>query len=200
MTRSIRIGMLVAFVLCLTSMPFSVRAGEPSAQLSATINSFVKIISNTPVAELQATGLPESALKLVFARFDFSEMTKRSLGSHWKTLEQGEQKEFVEAFTQRLLAFYGKTVRSSGNDKIQFNREVQDGMTASVETKVVSGNGEETPIDYRLHDVNGQWKVYDVVIEHVSLVNNYRAQFERVIAKSSVKELLKKMKDQSQDS
>jgi len=198
--RSIRFGVLVAFVLCLTSVPRSVRAGEPTAQLSATISNFVKIISTTPVAELQASGLPESARKLVFARFDFSEMTKRSLGSHWKALEQGEQKEFVEAFTRRLLAFYGRTVRSSGNDKIQFNREVQDGKTASVETKVVSGNGEETPIDYRLHDVNGQWKVYDVVIEHVSLVNNYRAQFERVITKSSVKELLRKLQDQKQDS
>ncbi len=198
--RSIRFGVLVAFVLCLTSVPRSVRAGEPTAQLSATISNFVKIISTTPVAELQASGLPESARKLVFARFDFSEMTKRSLGSHWKALEQGEQKEFVEAFTQRLLAFYGRTVRSSGNDKIQFNREVQDGKTASVETKVVSGSGEETPIDYRLHDINGQWKVYDVVIEHVSLVNNYRAQFERVITKSSVKELLRKLQDQKQDS
>ena len=198
--RSIRFGVLVAFVLCLTSVPRSVRAGEPTAQLSATISNFVKIISTTPVAELQASGLPESARKLVFARFDFSEMTKRSLGSHWKALEQGEQKEFVEAFTRRLLAFYGRTVRSSGNDKIQFNREVQDGKTASVETKVVSGSGEETPIDYRLHDVNGQWKVYDVVIEHVSLVNNYRAQFERVITKSSVKELLRKLQDQKQDS
>ena len=198
--RSIRFGVLVAFVLCLTSVPRSVRAGEPTAQLSATISNFVKIISTTPVAELQASGLPESARKLVFARFDFSEMTKRSLGSHWKALEQGEQKEFVEAFTQRLLAFYGRTVRSSGKDKIQFNREVQDGKTASVETKVVSGSGEETPIDYRLHDVNGQWKVYDVVIEHVSMVNNYRAQFERVITKSSVKELLRKLQDQKQDS
>jgi phospholipid transport system substrate-binding protein len=66
-----------------------------------------------------------------------------------------------------------------------------------VDTKVVSGNGEELDIDYRLHDVNGQWKVYDVLIDHVSLVQNYRAQFERVIAKSSLRDLLRRVKDQN---
>jgi len=166
------------------------------AQLSASINEFVTIMSNTSVAELQATGLPEKARQLVFARFDFSEMTKRSLGAHWKSMDQREQREFIAAFTQRLLVFYGKSVRSTGNEKIEFMREVREGKQASVETKVISGNGDQTPIDYRLRDVDGQWMVYDVVIDNVSLVNNYRSQFERVIAKSSVQDLLRKMKDQ----
>jgi phospholipid transport system substrate-binding protein len=65
-----------------------------------------------------------------------------------------------------------------------------------VETKVLSPNGDETPIDYRLHELNGDWKVYDVSIDNVSIVNNYRAQFERVIAKSSVQDLLRRMKSQ----
>ena len=134
---------------------------------------------------------------MVFARFDFSELTKRSLGPHWKSLNQGEQREFVDAFTQRLLVAYGKTVRSSVNEKFQFTHEVQEGPMASVESKFVNADG-ETSIDYRLHDVDGQWKVYDVVIDHVSMVNNYRAQFDRVIAKSSVQELLRKMKGQDQ--
>jgi phospholipid transport system substrate-binding protein len=187
---------LAAFVSFLLSMPFVVRAEEPMAQLSASINQFVAIMSNTSVAELRATGLPEKARQLVFARFDFSEMTKRSLGAHWKSMDQREQREFIAAFTQRLLVFYGKSVRSTGNEKIEFMREVREGKQASVETKVISGNGDETPIDYRLRDVDGQWMVYDVVIDNVSLVNNYRSQFERVIAKSSVQDLLRKMKNQ----
>jgi phospholipid transport system substrate-binding protein len=176
-------------------MPSLVRAGAPTDQLRASIDEFVAILSNTPVAELQASGLPESARRLVFARFDFPEMTKRSLGPHWKSLDQGEQDEFVEAFTQRLLVAYGKTVRSSVNGKFQFTHEIQEGAQASVESKFVNADG-DTSIDYRLHDVDGQWKVYDVVIDRVSLVNNYRAQFNRVIAKSSVQELLRKMKGQ----
>src|SRR5215467_13475093 len=192
-----KLAVRTIFALCMLLASRSVSAGEPTTQLKATIDGFVKILSSTPVSELRATGLPASALQLIFARFDFSEMTKRTLGSHWTALEQGEQKDFVEAFTQRLLILYGRTVRSSGNDKVLFTNEVQDGKQASVETKVISP-GEEVPIDYRLHDVSGQWRVYDVVIDHVSLVNNYRAQFERVIAKSSVKVLLKRLQDQNQ--
>jgi phospholipid transport system substrate-binding protein len=188
--------MLLAFLLCLLANPLSVGAGEPTAQLRASINEFVAIMSNTSVAELRATGLPEKARELVFARFDFSEMTKRALGPHWKSLDQVQQREFVDAFTQRLLVFYGKTVRGTGDEQIQFMREVSDGREAQVETKLISPNGDQTSIDYRLHDVDGQWMVYDVVIDKVGMVNNYRSQFERVIAKSSVLELLHRMKDQ----
>ena len=193
---SLRLWVPATFLSFLLSIPFAVQAGEPMAQLRASVNEFVTIMSNTSVAELQATGLPEKARQLVFSRFDFSEMTKRSLGAHWKSMDQREQREFIAAFTQRLLVFYGKSVRSTGNEKIQFTREVRDGQQASVETQVISGNGDQTPIDYRLRDVDGQWMVYDVVIDNVSLVNNYRSQFERVIAKSSVQDLLRKMKDQ----
>ncbi len=178
-------------------LPWRAHAGEPTVQLSATINEFVTILVNTPVSELRTTGLPETALKLIYGRFDFSEMTKRSLAGHWKTLEQSEQREFVDAFTQKLLVAYGRTVRASGDEKIQFKRETLDGKFARVETKVISDGGRELPIDYQLHDDNGQWKVYDMVIDQISIVNNYRAQFERVISKSSVKELLERLKQQS---
>ena len=170
-------------------------AGEPSVQLSTTINEFVNILANTPVAELRAKGLPARALELIYSRFDFSEMTKRSLGRHWSALTPADQREFVTAFTQKLLVAYGRTVRTSGEERIQFQNEVIDGNDAKVKTKVVS-SGDELAIDYHLHAIDGQWKVYDMVIDSVSIVNNYRAQFDRVIAKSSVKELLQKMKQQ----
>lgn len=185
----------LALVSTLLASPFAARAGDATEQLRATIDGFVAIINSTPVSELVAHGLPESARILVFARFDFSEMARRSLGSHWESLNGGEQSEFVEGLSQRLLASYGRTVRSNSGDNIQFKNEVREGELVKVATQVVSDSGEELPIDYRLHDVDGQWKVFDVVIDHVSLVNNYRAQFARVIAKSSVQELLRMMKN-----
>jgi len=186
------------FILML--QPLRAMAGEATVQLRTTIDEFVSILVNTPVSELRATGLPDKALKLIYGRFDFSEMTKRSLGAHWQGMAQAEQREFVDAFTQKLLMAYGRSVRATGDEKVQFNRETSDGNIARVETKVVSGNGEALPIDYQLHDINGQWKVYDMVIDQISIVNNYRAQFERVIAKSSVKELLARMKQQNSQS
>ena len=190
-----RIAPLVALIFGLIASPLVARAGDATEQLRATIHDFVAIINSTPVSELVAHGLPERARILVFARFDFSEMARRSMGSHWGSLNGGEQGQFVEGLSQRLLASYGRTVRSNNGDNIQFKSEVREGGQVKVTTQVVSGSGEELPIDYRLHDVGGQWKVFDVVIDHVSLVNNYRAQFARVIAKSSVQELLRMMKN-----
>jgi phospholipid transport system substrate-binding protein len=183
------IVVLVAFVTASRAS-----ATDATAQLSATMNEFVTILVNTPVAELRQTGLPDKALKLINSRFDFSEMTKRSLGPHWNALEANDQQEFIDAYTQMVLRFFGRSVRAAGDETIQYKREVRDGILASVETKVVSGSRDDFAIDYRLHDIDGQWKVYDMVIDHISVVDNYRAQFERVIAKSSIKELLQRMK------
>jgi phospholipid transport system substrate-binding protein len=170
--------------------------GEPTTQLNATINEFVTILVNTPVEELRSKGLPQKALILVYTRFDFLELTKRALGRHWESLDQADQREFVAALTHKLLVSYGKTVRASGDEKIAFNRERLDGNYATVETTVINSSG-ELPIEYRMHVIEGQWRVYDMVIEHVSIVNNYRAQFERIIARSSVKDLLQLMKSQN---
>jgi phospholipid transport system substrate-binding protein len=195
--KTFRLGVATWIFALLILVPSLVIGGEATNQLSATIDGFVPIITNTPSTELRANGLPESARKLVLARFDFSEMTKRSLGRHWNSLDQGEQKQFVEAFTHRQLTYYGKTVHASAREKVQFGREVEDGKDVYVETRIVTRYGEALPINYWLHNVNGQWKVYDMVIDHVDLAKNFRAQFERVIAKSSLKELLERVKNQN---
>jgi phospholipid transport system substrate-binding protein len=188
-------SLVAVFSICLAlAGPSKAVASEATAQLSATMNEFVTILVNTPVAELRQTGLPDKAVKLIHARFDFSAMARRSLGQHWNALNGKEQQEFTEAYTQMLLRFFGRSVRAAGDETIEYQREVRDGILASVETKVVSGNRDDFAIDYRLHDIDGQWKVYDVLIDHISIVDNYRAQFERVIAKSSIKDLLQRMK------
>ncbi|HMF52516.1 MAG TPA: ABC transporter substrate-binding protein [Candidatus Saccharimonadales bacterium] len=192
-----RFGLGIWIFAFLPLLPSLLSASDAAKQLSSTIDGFVPIISNTPRAEWQANGVPESARKLVLARFDFSEMTKLSLGQHWKSLKPAEQKQFVDAFAQWQVISYGRIVRSSGGHEVQFTRELQDGMDASVETKVVRRYSEDLPIDYWLHNVNGQWKVYNMVIEHVDIVKNVRAQFDRVVTKSSLQELLQKVKDQN---
>jgi phospholipid transport system substrate-binding protein len=192
-----RFGLGMWIFAFLPLLPSLVSADDATKQLSTTIDGFVPIISNTPRAELQTNGMPESARKLVLARFDFSEMTKRSLGQHWTSLNPAEQKQFVDAFTQWQLISFGRIVRSSGGHEVQFNRELQDGNDASVETKVIRRYSDDLPIDYWLHNVNGQWKVFNMVIDHVDITKNVNAQFERVVAKSSLQELLQRVKDQN---
>ena len=191
-----RFGLGIWIFAFLPLLPSLLSASDATKQLSSTIDGFVPIIRNTPRAELQANGLPESARKLVLARFDFSEMTKLSLGQHWKSLKPAEQKQFVDAFTQWQLISYGKIVRSGG-ETVQFTRELQDGKDVSVETKIIRRYSDDLPIDYWLHNVSGQWKVYNMVIDHVDIVKNVNAQFERVVAKSSLQELLQRVKDQN---
>ena len=189
---------LSVWILALSLLlPSLLDASDAAKQLGATIDGFVPIISKTPREELQANGLPESARKLIVARFDFSDMTKRSLGRHWKSLNAREQKQFVDAFTQWQLISFGQIVRSFRGDKVQFIRERQDGNDVSVETKLVARYSEDLPIHYWLHNVNGQWKVFNMVIDDVDIVKNVNAQFERVVAKSSLQELLQRVKDQN---
>jgi len=192
-----RFGLGMWIFAFLPLLPSLLSAGDATKQLSTTIDGFVPIISNTPRAELQTNGMPESARKLVLARFDFSEMTKRSLGQHWKSLNPAEQKQFVDAFTQWQLISYSRIVRSARGDAVRFNGEFQDGKDVSVETKVVRRYSDDLPIDYWLHNVNGQWKVFNMVIDHVDITKNVNAQFERVVAKSSLQELLQRVKDQN---
>ena len=192
-----RFGLGIWIFAFLPLFPSLLSAGDATKQLSTTIDGFVPIISKTPRHELQANGLPESARKLIVARFDFSDMTQRSLGRHWKSLNAQEQKQFVDAFTQWQLISFGQIVRSFRGDKVQIIRELQDGKDVSVETKLVARYSEDLPIHYWLHNVNGQWKVFNMVIDDVDIVKNVNAQFERVVAKSSLQELLQRVKDQN---
>jgi phospholipid transport system substrate-binding protein len=194
----VRFELIMWILAFLLLSPSILNAGDASKQLGATIDGFVPIISKTPRAELQAKGLPESARKLIVARFDFSDMTQRSLGRHWKSLNARDQKQFVEAFTQWQLISFGQIVRSYRGDKVEFIREVQNGKDVSVETKLAARySGGDLPIHYWLHNVNGQWKVFNMVIDDVDIVKNVNAQFERVVAKSSLQELLQRVKDQN---
>jgi phospholipid transport system substrate-binding protein len=116
------------------------------------------------------------------------------MGPHWQKRSPEEQKEFVRLFTVLLEDAYLDTLESYSGEKITFVNERQDKNFAEVNTKLIDNKGTEFSIDYRLQNTTGDWKVVDVVIENVSLVNNYRAQFNRVLAKSTYADLVETMK------
>jgi len=132
---------------------------------------------------------------VIYQRFDFTEMARRSLGPEWRRRTAEEQKEFVALFTKLLERAYLNTIESYNGEKVQYLNERAENSGAQVDTKITDNKGREFSVNYRLHDVNGDWKIYDVVVEDVSLVNNYRAQFSRVLAKSSYAELVNTIKE-----
>jgi phospholipid transport system substrate-binding protein len=173
-------------------------AGAPTDQTKQTVDKVLMII-NDPNLKAKQQERREQLRQIIFARFDFTEMAKRSLGPHWARRSPEEQQDFVRVFTGLLENAYVEQIESANGDKVVYGREQMDGDTAVVSTKVITKKGEEVAITYKLHPVGGDWKVYDVVVEDISLVNNYRSQFNRVLANASFDELMRRLQGKGGD-
>ncbi|MGH7847582.1 MAG: MlaC/ttg2D family ABC transporter substrate-binding protein [Candidatus Binatia bacterium] len=167
-------------------------AGSPKEEIQGTVEKVLAVLQNPDFKSGAKKEERRSQLRqIIYPKFDFAEMAKRSLGSQWQNRTPEEQREFTKAFTRLLEDSYLNQIESYNGEKFRYLREKQDKDVAEVETKVVNKKGEEFAINYRLHRVGEAWKVYDVIIENISLVNNYRSQFSRVLTKSSFAELLR---------
>jgi phospholipid transport system substrate-binding protein len=129
--------------------------------------------------------------------FDFDEIARRALSRHWTARSPEEQAEFVRLFTELLERSYIGRIESYAGEKIVYTGESVDGAFAIVRSKVVTSRRGETPLDYRLHLRDGRWKVYDVLIDHVSFVATYRSEFSRILQKESYPALLERLRKQS---
>ena len=184
---------MVVAVSLFVAVPGLVRAGEPTDQLSGTVNKLSGMLMSAPRVAMTSDELPERVAKLIYERFDFAEMAKLSLGKYWEGLSEDERREFVEVFATYLLRVYKSTLNSYNGEKISYERETQDGDRAQVDTKV-TGKDKPLFVNYKLHRLGDDWKVYDIAIEQVSVTKNFRAQFNRVISESSFKDLIRRMK------
>ena len=185
----------VALGLLFFISPVSLFAGAAQDQLKQTVEKIQSVLSDPSLkGEAKATARREKLKEAISERFDFEEMARRSLGAQWQKRTPEEQKEFAQLFRDLLEgAYLGKLEEYSG-EKVRYVNERQEKDLAEVNTKVVNNKGEEFVLDYRLRNVNGDWKVIDVVVENISLVNNYRSQFNRILTKSSFQDLVQAMK------
>jgi phospholipid transport system substrate-binding protein len=124
-------------------------------------------------------------------------MAKRSLGPNWARRTPEEQREFVEIFAALMGRAYARNIESYISQSVLYTRESEERDFAQVDTRIVGNNQAPFTINYKLHRVDQEWKVYDLVIEDISVVNNYRSQFDRVIARSSFAELVRALKTKS---
>jgi phospholipid transport system substrate-binding protein len=189
--RRTALNLLWLVVLLCVFVPPVLDAGVPTDQVRSTIEEVLKILNNPVLSSQSEREERRSRLRqVIYPRFDFPEMARRSLGPTWRRVSPAEHQEFVRLFTELLAESYVNNIESYNGEKILYGRETQEQDYAEVDTKLVTKRGEEIPVNYKLHKVDGNWKVYDVVIENISLVNNYRAQFTRFLTKSSFTELL----------
>ena len=177
-------------------LPGAARAGVPTDQIRVTVDRVLAILKDPALNAAGSKEARRSELsKTILPRFDFEEMAKRSLGAEWRRRTPTEQEEFIRLFTELLKNSYIESIESYHGDKVIYRSESQDGAYAEVGTKVINDAGEEFTIDYRLNLEGNQWKVYDVIIENISIVNNYRSQFTRILGKSSFATLLQTIRD-----
>ena len=198
MDRGVRMMKALASVglgILLLLQPGCAAAGAPGEQVRQSVDKLLAILKEPQLkGESKKNERRDKLREVIYQRFDFTEMGKRSLGSEWRRRGPEEQKEFVKLFTDLLERAYLDQLESYSGEKIQYLKELEGDNYAEVATKIIDNKGREFSVNYRLHQVNGDWKVYDVVIEDISLVNNYRSQFNRVLAKSSYEELVNTMK------
>jgi len=196
-------SMLKIFVVFLLTAALSIvartaAAGVPTEQIKTTVEKALVVLKDPQLkTPAKMSERRDQLRQILFARFDFTEMARRALGANWRRRTPQEQEEFVRLFTEVLERAYAGIIESYSDEKILYTNERIDGSFADVGSKIVTSKGEEYSINYKAHLVSNEWKVYDVVAENISLVNNYRSQFTRVIAHESYDELVRRLKNKA---
>ena len=198
---SVRVMALVIAVMLAGAMAArDAWAGAPTEQLRTQIERAIKVLEDPELAKESRMSERRAAIRRIANEiFDFTETTRRSLGPHWQARTPQEREEITRLFADLLERSYIGRIETYSGEKIQFIGDSVDGDQANVRTRLVTKQGTEVPVDYRMHRVGDRWLSYDVVIEGVSLVANYRAQFNKIIQTSGYASLVKKLVAKEQE-
>ena len=195
MTQTLAFAAVVAaLVLGGLSVAF---AGVPTDTVRDYTDAVVKVLEDPALkAEDRRAERRAAVRKIAIEIFDVQETARRALGPHWQQRSAQERDEFVQLFAELLERTYINKIDLFGGEKLRFTEEKLDGDHALVRAKVVTKQGTEIPVEARMLNRTGKWQIYDVVIENISLVGNYRSQFDRIIRSSSYGELAKRLRTQ----
>lgn len=193
----------IAAVFCIGAMSINASAADsPLSLIRATVQQTLGVLQDPAIQG--ASYRLERSHKLeavILPHFDTEGMAQRSLGLYWPQLTEDEKKEFLTIFTSLVEHTYGSTIDRYANDlQVSYGQEHVDGDFAEVDTHVLTPSQDHPlPINYSLHQANGQWLISDVQINNVSLVLNYRAQFSRILGSSSYGELVSRLRQKLQE-
>jgi phospholipid transport system substrate-binding protein len=169
-------------------------AGPPTDQLRSGVERVVKVLRDPELRGLTKANERSAAVnKVADEIFDFGETAKRALGQHWAKRTPAEREEFVRIFTELLQRTYFSKV-DQYNSEMTFQGDVVEGDQAVVRSTLVLGKGGEMSLDYRMHRPTDRWKVYDISIDGISLVANYRSQFNKIVRTESYEGLVARLK------
>jgi len=193
MTR--RLALVVLMAVLALPIARDAAAGPPTDQLRRSIDLVLKILSDGELKTEAKTAQRRVMIRTVANEiFDFGEISQRSLGRHWQARSPAERAEFIRLFGDLLEHSYITKIEGYSGEKIQYVGELADGDVATVKTRIVSKQGTEIPVDYRMFRNGERWRAYDVAIEGVSLVANYRTQFNSIIGRAGYPDLVVRLR------
>ncbi len=193
MYKMITRTLVLSFCFALILMASEARAGAPTEAIRGMVDEVIRILSDPGLKDpSQRRVLRQRVKQSVDRRFDYEEMAKRSLGPTWNKLSGSQRNEFVRLFAELLEASYSDKLEHYSGETVSYLSETLDGEYAEVRTMLIRRN-DRIPMNYRLINQSG-WMIYDVVIEGVSLVSNYRSQFRRILSQASYAELVRRLR------
>jgi phospholipid transport system substrate-binding protein len=193
MIRALYRALVLAGLLILFVAPSW--AVTPTEQLKGSIDKIVPILENPALKGDSKAKERRAAIRQVASDvFDFTESARRTLGPHWERRTEQERQEFARLLGDLLERTFASRLEQYAGERIQYTGESVDGNLATVKTTIITKSGAELPVDYRVLRRGDRWFVYDVLIEGVSLMENYRAQFNKIIQTSSYEDLVRKLK------
>jgi phospholipid transport system substrate-binding protein len=188
-------GPAILVLLGVMALAAAAQAGEPTDQLKGATDRVLGILQDPQLKEPVRVDERRKQIRAVANEvFDWQEMGKRALGRGNQACSASQRDEFIPLFADLIERSYVGKLELYSGERIVYAGESAEGDQATVRTKLLTKSNTEVPIDYRMLKPGDRWRVYDVVIENVSLVSNYRSQFTRIIQQSSCGELLKKLK------
>jgi len=187
---------MILMVAVLMVIPFQAYAASAKETVETSVNKVLTTLGDPAFKAKPKDAKITEIGNIIGEVFDFTELSKRTLGREWKKMKPEQQKEFAELFKQLLQDVYADRLLAYTDQKIVFDKEIElKKGRAEVQSNIVLSDGTKVPIFYRLTNKSGDWKTYDLIIEGVSLVKNYRSQFREIIAKESPEKLLQILRD-----
>jgi phospholipid transport system substrate-binding protein len=184
-----------AAILLGLSVTGAALAGPPTEQLRSVVDQVVRTLEDPALKTKERSAERRQSIRRITNEiFDWEEMAKQALGAHWEGQAPAARDEFVRLFRDLLERAYISQIEGYSGERITYGDEANSGTQATVRTKILTRQGQETRVDYRLALRGDRWLVHDVVIANVSLVGNYRAQFNEIIRASSYSGLVEKIK------
>jgi phospholipid transport system substrate-binding protein len=189
------IGLNIILLTVLLILPVQVLAGGAKDTVEAQLNKMLTKMQSPEFKALDREAKIKEIRSIINEVFDWQELSRRTLGREWKKFSPDQQKEFVSLFEELLENIYADRILAYTDEKITFGKETElKKGRVEVESYIITKDNKKVPLFYRMTDKSGQWRVYDVVIEGVSMVKNYRGQFREILSKKKPEDLLQTLR------